>query len=248
MCRLHDNSEYSDLVIECQGSIYNVHKAIVCTRSEFFAAACRWPAADTGQTKKRRVVAPKNVSDPAAVAPRVVDLNDDDPVAVWAMVQYLYYLEYPTPTEELKQVILKNGSKAALPVPKGDGADGPSKPPDKNPNQTWGCMLRHAQIYTLADKYSILGLKHYSAEKFGETINGEYHGLWPDLVACVREVYTATPDHDRKLRDQLRTAIRKNMRIAEVDDGKKLLIEIPQLAVDVLLDYHAQHKPKPKPR
>ena len=39
--RLYSSGDYSDLVISCRGEEHNVHKAIVCTQSEFVAAACR---------------------------------------------------------------------------------------------------------------------------------------------------------------------------------------------------------------
>lgn len=39
--RLYSSEEYSDLLISCRGNEYHVHKAIVCTQSDFFAAACR---------------------------------------------------------------------------------------------------------------------------------------------------------------------------------------------------------------
>ncbi|KAK3338099.1 hypothetical protein B0H65DRAFT_477731 [Neurospora tetraspora] len=38
---LYSSGEYSDLVISCGGRKYHVHRAIVCTQSEFFSAACR---------------------------------------------------------------------------------------------------------------------------------------------------------------------------------------------------------------
>ncbi|KAK8208933.1 hypothetical protein M8818_003896 [Zalaria obscura] len=39
--RLLESGDYSDLIIKCGVDTYNVHKAIVCTRSNFFRIACR---------------------------------------------------------------------------------------------------------------------------------------------------------------------------------------------------------------
>ncbi len=41
--RLYRNGAYSDLVVESADKQYRVHKAVVCTRSSFFAAACEGP-------------------------------------------------------------------------------------------------------------------------------------------------------------------------------------------------------------
>ena len=41
MIRLYESGEYSDLTVVCGRDVYNVHKAIVCPRSEFFSKACR---------------------------------------------------------------------------------------------------------------------------------------------------------------------------------------------------------------
>jgi len=39
---LRASSEYSDFVITCKGDTYNVHKAVVCSRSGFFKRAERF--------------------------------------------------------------------------------------------------------------------------------------------------------------------------------------------------------------
>ena len=38
--RLYDDGKYSDLTVKSSEKTYRVHKAIVCPRSKFFAAAC----------------------------------------------------------------------------------------------------------------------------------------------------------------------------------------------------------------
>lgn len=37
---VYDSSKYSDLVIRCGDREFKVHRAVVCPRSTFFAAAC----------------------------------------------------------------------------------------------------------------------------------------------------------------------------------------------------------------
>ncbi|KAF6838507.1 BTB/POZ domain-containing protein [Colletotrichum musicola] len=78
---LYEDSQYSDLTIASRDCEYPVHKAIVCPRSEYFAAQCR----DSG-TKPARS--------------NYLHLPDDDPQAIRMVVRYLYLLDYtsePTP-------------------------------------------------------------------------------------------------------------------------------------------------------
>jgi hypothetical protein len=35
-----ESGKYSDLTISCGDRVFNVHRAVVCPRSSFFAAAC----------------------------------------------------------------------------------------------------------------------------------------------------------------------------------------------------------------
>jgi len=37
---VYDSSKYSDLTIRCRDRDFKVHRAVVCPRSTFFAAAC----------------------------------------------------------------------------------------------------------------------------------------------------------------------------------------------------------------
>ncbi|GKU04926.1 hypothetical protein FLAG1_07662 [Fusarium langsethiae] len=68
---------YSDLTITCGTDKYAVHKAIVCSRSSFFAAAC------DGELKEAKT--------------GEIDLPEDDPVAVKMMIRYLYTQNYTPP-------------------------------------------------------------------------------------------------------------------------------------------------------
>ncbi|KAG5659615.1 hypothetical protein KAF25_002174 [Fusarium avenaceum] len=69
--------DYSDLTIICGDDRYEVHKAIVCSRSPFFKRACdgNFEESQTSEVK----------------------LPDDDPVAVQMMIEYLYRHTYMPP-------------------------------------------------------------------------------------------------------------------------------------------------------
>lgn len=247
-CRLREDEEYSDLIIKCQGATYNVHQALVCTRSEFFAAACRWKSAGGYQAPKRRRAAEGRSSCGAAAdqgsGTKVVNLDDDDPVVVWAMVQYLYTLKYPEPTEEVEQNILSWGAQAG----RSPSEDKPSEPAEGSTLRAkWHCVYIHAKVYSLGEKYGLSGLKHFANLRFAAVSKGT-PGLVSGLIPVVQEVYKATPEHDRALRDQVKSILRKRMKIVARTGIQNLMLEIPQAAIDVLMEYYSHKPPRTKAR
>jgi hypothetical protein len=79
---LYISGEYSDLVISCRGKEYHVHRAVVCTQSDFFSAACRGAFKEAQEGK--------------------IDLPDDDPRLVDIMVHYLYHFDYDVQSHGLE--------------------------------------------------------------------------------------------------------------------------------------------------
>lgn len=153
------------------------------------------------------------------------------------MVRYLYHAKYPAPTEQVAREVLEKGSKADVP----DSTGGPLSPGENDPRKSWTCLHRHAQIYTLAEKYGIPGLKDVACRSFNESICGKYHGTWEDITNCSRVVYATLKD-DRQLRDALKTAIANNKALVGQKKMQEIFVQIPQLAVDVLLEYHKKVK------
>ncbi|KAK1999498.1 hypothetical protein LX36DRAFT_632403 [Colletotrichum falcatum] len=78
---LYEHAEYSDLTIASRHAEYRVHKAIVCSRSEYFAAECR-ESTTTTATKG------------------ILSLPDDDPQAVGMVIRYFYHLDYPSASQQ----------------------------------------------------------------------------------------------------------------------------------------------------
>ncbi|QDS69514.1 hypothetical protein FKW77_007324 [Venturia effusa] len=72
---LFQSGEFSDLTITCNGVTFNVHKSVVCFQSRFSRNAVKQGAFMEGETG-------------------VVDMPDDDPDAVKAMLQFLYSRGY----------------------------------------------------------------------------------------------------------------------------------------------------------
>lgn len=71
---LHLGGKYSDLTVKCNSREYNVHRAILCSRSGFFDGACsnQFREAQTG----------------------LIDLSEEDEEAVEHMIHYFYHLDY----------------------------------------------------------------------------------------------------------------------------------------------------------
>ncbi|KAI7509414.1 hypothetical protein KC347_g5257 [Hortaea werneckii] len=76
-----ETGEYADMTITCSGRTWHVHKVVVCSQVPFFAKAV------TGKFKEAR--------------DSCIDLVDDDPSAVGAMLRYLYF---PFHFDEFKQL------------------------------------------------------------------------------------------------------------------------------------------------
>lgn len=86
--RVFDTRKFGDLVIECNGREWTVHRNIVCIRSQFFDNMCN------SEFKEARE--------------NHVKMTDDDPEAVEAMICYIYGGQYLGP---MIQVIKKRMAK-----------------------------------------------------------------------------------------------------------------------------------------
>jgi hypothetical protein len=60
-------------------------------------------------------------------------------------------------------------------------------------------LIVNAQVYALADKYQIKGLKKLSKAKF--KAGAKVHWSEGIFLEAIREAYKSTPEHDRGLRD-----------------------------------------------
>ncbi|KAK2008704.1 hypothetical protein LZ32DRAFT_591537 [Colletotrichum eremochloae] len=78
---LYQNPEFSDLTIESRHAEYRVHKAVVCPRSDYFAAKCREPSSKVA-------------------IEGTLSLAEDDPQAVGMVIRYFYHLDYPSVSQQ----------------------------------------------------------------------------------------------------------------------------------------------------
>ncbi|KAK5113000.1 hypothetical protein LTR85_011022 [Meristemomyces frigidus] len=73
---LYASGDYSDLTIICNGREWKVHKFQLCAQSDFFHKACSGRFKEAQESK--------------------INLDDDNPDAVDALLKYLYHFDYNT--------------------------------------------------------------------------------------------------------------------------------------------------------
>ncbi|KAK6703875.1 hypothetical protein SNK05_007821 [Fusarium graminearum] len=152
-------------------------------------------------------------------SPRQIELPEYDIDTVGCFLEYLYTGEY-FPKKLPGQRVLE--SDPAIPAIDDSGDQ----------------LLKHARIYTLAEKFGVEGLKTLSSSKIhcvNSTAKGE--------IAYARYVYAFTNNDDAIIRAPVASfwATRSHTLRAEAEDEfKALCLEHPQFGYDVLtrvLDY-----------
>ncbi|KAI9737356.1 MAG: hypothetical protein M1834_009510 [Cirrosporium novae-zelandiae] len=193
------SAKYSDLTISCGGKEFPVHRAIVCPRSPFFAAACD---GEFLEAKLQRI-----------------SLPEDDPEIVECVISYLYTLDYCDEEEDTTGNIIVNtrgghnispvDDQAAAPVDATIGNDSdtddtiPTKSHEhENPfghEKKIDPYFRDVRVYALAEKYDIPDLKDVAKSKFLRWAENNWsHEAFPTVV---REIYESTPASDCGLRE-----------------------------------------------
>ncbi|KAI7200301.1 hypothetical protein KC316_g2264 [Hortaea werneckii] len=145
--KLLNTGEYSDLIIKCGLRTFKVHKAIVCARSEYFAAACKPDAFKEGATG---IIALQSTADPNAAKD---DPSLDDPAAVKLMIDFLYLHDYPNIRTYLDASDPLNLFSKTLFDAENFG------------------VIMHAKVYALGSKYRIPSLQSASLKKFEKAAN-----------------------------------------------------------------------------
>ncbi|KAF5007283.1 hypothetical protein FDECE_6372 [Fusarium decemcellulare] len=146
-------------------------------------------------------------------SPRQIELPDYDIETVGSFLEYLYTGEY-FPKKLPNQRVLESD---------------PSIPSVDNSGDQ---LLKHARIYTLAEKFGVAGLKTLASSKIhcvNSTAKGE--------IAYARYVYAFTNNDDTTIRAPVASfwATRSHTLRAEAEDEfKALCLEHPQFGYDVL--------------
>lgn len=145
--------------------------------------------------------------------PRHIELPDEDIDAVGCFLEFLYTGEY-FPRKLLGQRTLEHDP--SIPAVDDSGVQ----------------LLKHAKIYTLAQKWGVTSLQSLSASKIhciNSTVKGE--------IAYARYVYANTALDDTTIRAPVASfwaARSHTLRSEAEDEFKALCLEFPQFGFDIL--------------
>ncbi|KAH0148142.1 hypothetical protein KCU67_g11572, partial [Aureobasidium melanogenum] len=176
---LQESSDYSDLTITCGTDVYRVHKAIVCSQSEFFRLACRTridPKGDFKEGKTGVVDIPRSTASNSSDSEW--DVDAEDPRCVKLMVHYFYNLDYL----EVETAKIKAEPAASTSF--------------KDYTLDDGILIDHARMYAMGDKYGVPGLKAIAKCKFEDILRYTCAGL----AKAMRIAYISTVESDKGLR------------------------------------------------
>ncbi|KAF3915382.1 hypothetical protein AA313_de0207150 [Arthrobotrys entomopaga] len=146
--------------------------------------------------------------------PNVVALPDDNLDAVGCFIQYLYTGEYfPRLLKQKGEEVLEK--------------DASQSDPDDGDH-----LLKHARVYTLAEKFCMKELKTMAHKKI-HRINSSARGE----IQYARYVYANTPREDKTIRWPVAAfwaAKAYILRHESEEEFRKLILEFPQFGYDVI--------------
>ncbi|KAF2867319.1 hypothetical protein BDV95DRAFT_550982 [Massariosphaeria phaeospora] len=243
--KLYATSSYSDLNITCGDDTHQVHKAIVCSGSEFLARAVKFRVGKEHEDGK-------------------IDLPDDDPQTISILIKFLYEGDYdPTLSETgriaTKELPTNTHYTYAFPHTCRNNCPRPHHlvcPHHKcgttcdDSCQDFTCaectaivyvpgdqlephhLLLHAKMYEMGDKYQVHGLQEIAQEKFKRQCS--FH--WDDnqFAVAAHYAYSTTLDTNTGLREIVRDTICKHPKLLDKSAVDTLLDEFGGLAAGIL--------------
>ncbi|KAL8684852.1 MAG: hypothetical protein Q9224_006099 [Gallowayella concinna] len=241
MASLFKSAKYSDLTLVCGGREFQVHRAIVCAASKFFAAAC------DGNFRE---------------AEGKILLPDDDTEAVDRMLTYLYTSKYDDVDANEGEVQMGNkesgaegntASTAKVSNPVADDLQLQSEAWSNASQDSWtvakapvqvmvSALLNNVLVYSLAEKYDIQRLKELSQDKFEIRAADEW--TIEDILHVLPLVYTSTPATDRGLRNiMIRVCLRHMDRLIADDNFREIMHGDATMCFDMLSAVQSDSRP-----
>ncbi|KAK2777408.1 BTB/POZ domain-containing protein, partial [Colletotrichum kahawae] len=147
-----------------------------------------------------------------------IHLPDDEPCVVDMMMQYFYLLDYRRSlyTDSLLQ--------------------SPELEPSKAESIT--CLLLHAKVYSIAEKYAVDGLKDLAVAKFKDAAAQAWEPN--DFLCAATEAYTSTIDTDRGFRDAVIEIFAVHEDLLDDEEAKTTIKSLGSLPYDLLLYFHRE--------
>jgi hypothetical protein len=142
-----------------------------------------------------------------------IDLPDDDPGAVGAMISYLYCPDY------------QNGiDSSTVGEDPADFIQAPETCPE---------LVAHARVYILAEKYLIGGLKTLALRKFTTSVHDHFNV--DSFLQAMEEVYSTTLESDKGLRDIIIRTLYQQRHLLDRKEIQVILKDLGEATFDLAM-------------
>ncbi|TKA79406.1 hypothetical protein B0A49_03345 [Cryomyces minteri] len=218
-----DSAQYSDLKIRCSdGHEIKVHRVVLSSQSPVFAAACHGPFREASSG--------------------VIDLDDDIPYAVHAMLHWFYHFDYNYDSKG-RETSTSTHVQATAPDDKGKlQLDQHIDKKQKVDQQAGNAQVEsdvsplvfHVCTYAIADKYDLPALKDLARSKFAAVAVNAWNSA--SFTPAIRSIYATTPSTDRGLRDVVTSIAQAHITalLQDRSDFAAVLKEIAEIAADLV--------------
>ena len=156
-----------------------------------------------------------------------VDLLDDDPDAVDAMISYFYRLDYGMGWIDLSRIGEDKAAETATPKAAADSTLlSPARP----------ILVAHARVYMLAKKYFITGLKALALRKFTTSVCNRFDP--DDFLHAMQQVYLSTSDNKDGLRAVVVSTLYKHRYLLDQKEVQAVLKDFGEVTYDLVMFIH----------